>query len=317
MTILGSDPFMSTQSDEANRPASSPAIPPTPYVAPHRKLSAQLSQLIKGYTLALAGALLVIVIAFAAVLAPVVSPYDPIEMNLDEPIQPPSTLHLFGTDSFGRDVLTRIIYGSRVTLLVGTVSVTVALLLGLPIGVLAGYAGGLSDRVLMRAMDALLAFPPIILAIVLVSTFGPSTVNAMLALGIVYAPQIARVIRSTTLGIKEEVYVTAAHTIGVPTHRIIWRYLLPNANAPVIVQATSMFAYAIIAEATLSFLGLGTQPPTPSWGEMVSSGRAYMQQAYWVVLFPALAIVLFVVGVNFAGDGIRDGLDPRYRRSMH
>jgi peptide/nickel transport system permease protein len=275
-----------------------------------------LTRLIKGYLLAFLGSIIVVMVMASAFLAQVISPHDPIEMNLQSPLQQPNSEFLLGTDSFGRDMLSRIIYGSRITLLVGTISVTFALIAGLSVGVIAGYIGGPLDVILMRAMDAFLTFPPIILAIVLLSAFGPGTANAMLALGIVYTPQIARLTRSTTLSTKEEVYVLSAHMVGVSHQRIILRYILPNAIAPVIVQATAMFAYAIIAEATLSFLGLGTQPPTPSWGEMISSGRAYMQQAYWVVLDPALAIVLFVVAVNFLGDGFRDLLDPKYRRGI-
>jgi peptide/nickel transport system permease protein len=275
-----------------------------------------IRRLIRGNLLGLLGALIVLSVVAMALAAPVLAPYDPLAMDLKSALLPPGAEHPFGTDSFGRDQLSRIIYGARVTLLVGTVCVSCALVAGMAIGLTAGYARGTLDTFLMRFMDALLSFPPIILAIALLGALGPSVVNAMLALGIVYTPQIARLVRSTTLSIREELYVTASRSIGTPTWRIIVRHVLPNAIPPVIVQATAMFAYAIIAAATLSFLGLGTQPPTPDWGEMVSKGRAYMQEAYWVVLFPGVAIILFVMGVNFLGDSMRDMMDPRYRKSL-
>jgi len=259
------------------------------------------------------GLVVVICVIAMALLAPALSPYDPIKMYLENVLEPPTLQHPMGTDYYGRDVLSRVIYGARVTLLVGTVCVSFALVAGLAIGLAAGYLGGPVDVVLMRLMDALLSFPPILLAIALLGALGPSIVNAMLALSIVYTPQVARVIRGMTLSIREEMYVTAARSIGVRDWEIIRQHILPNSVAPVIVQASANFAYAIIAEATLSFLGLGVQPPTPSWGEMVSSGKAYVQDAYWLILFPCLAITLFVIGVNLLGDSIRDMLDPRYR----
>ncbi|HBY97066.1 MAG: ABC transporter permease [Ardenticatenaceae bacterium] len=273
-------------------------------------------RIVQGNLLAVLGAIVVLVTVLLAILAPAVSPYDPLEMNLQAPLQPPSLEHPLGTDSYGRDLLSRIIHGSRVTLLAGTVALSIALVAGLSVGLVAGYAGGMVDLLLMRAMDGLLSFPPILLAIALLSVFGPSTVNAMLALGIVYTPQLARLVRSTTLTTQAELYVTAARAVGVPDWKIMLRHVLPNAIPPVIVQTSAMFAYAIVAVATLSFLGLGTQPPTPDWGEMVSTGRSYLQEAYWVALFPALAIMLFVTAVNLLGDGIRDMMDPRYRKSL-
>lgn len=275
-----------------------------------------IARVVRGNLLAVLGGLVVLVVVLLAILAPAISPYDPLDMNLEGSLQPPSREHPLGTDSYGRDLLSRIIHGSRVTLLAGTVALSIALVAGLSVGLVAGYVGGTVDLLLMRAMDALLSFPPILLAIALLSVFGPSTVNAMLALGIVYTPQLARLVRSTTLTTQAELYVTAARAVGVPGWKIMLRHVLPNAIPPVIVQTSAMFAYAIVAVATLSFLGLGTQPPTPDWGEMVSTGRSYLQEAYWVALFPALAIMLFVTAVNLLGDGIRDMMDPRYRKSL-
>lgn len=254
-----------------------------------------------------------------AVLAPSLSPYDPLAQDLDQRLQAPSRPHLMGTDDFGRDMLSRVMYGARISLTVGFFSVGIALAGGLLLGLLAGFYtsghwGRLIDHAIMRTSDIMLAFPTVLLAIAIVTAFGPSLRNAMLAIAIIYIPRFVRIVRASVLVEKEQAYIEAGRAIGVSNHRLLFRHLLPNAMSPVIVQTTLGLAEAIIEAAALSFLGLGATPPTPEWGAMLSEGRAYLRLAPWVTFFPGLAIFLIVVSFNLLGDGLRDALDPRLRR---
>jgi len=236
---------------------------------------------------------------------------DPTAQDTSRALTPPSAQYPLGSDSFGRDVLSRVVHGARISLLVGTCSIALALLAGVPIGLVSGYYTGIVDAVLMRAMDGLLSFPPILLAIAMMAALGPDVRNVILTLGIVYMPVFARLARASTLTVREEDYVKAAVTLGARHLRVMWSHILPNVAGPIIVQASASFSMAIIAEATLSFLGLGSSPPTPSWGLDLSDGRRYLEGAPWLVMAPAMAMTISVLGVNFLGDGIREALDPR------
>jgi peptide/nickel transport system permease protein len=254
-----------------------------------------------------------------ALLAPVLSPYDPLAQNLDERLQAPSRAHLLGTDDFGRDILSRVIFGARLSLTVGFISIGIAVAGGLVLGLLAGFYttgrwGRLIDHAIMRSSDIMLAFPTVLLAIAIVSAFGPGLRNAMLAIAIIYLPRFVRLVRASILVEKEQAYIEAGQALGMSHRRLLFRHLLPNVMSPVIVQATLGLAEAIIEAAALSFLGLGATPPTPEWGAMLSEGRSYLRLAPWVTFFPGMAIFLVVVSFNLLGDGLRDALDPRLRR---
>ncbi|HEV2186423.1 MAG TPA: ABC transporter permease [Stellaceae bacterium] len=246
-----------------------------------------------------------------AILAPLVSPYDPQTTNWAAVRKPPSMLHLFGTDEIGRDVLARIIWGARASLAAGLVSVSLALAAGVPIGLVSGYLGGFVDGLLMRMVDAMLAVPFLILAIALAAFLGPSLMNAMIAIGVSQTPIFARLTRGQVLSVKHEEYIEAARAIGNPHYRIVLRHILPNIIPPLLVQATLAAAAAIIAEAALSFLGLGEQPPDPSWGSMLNTAKNFISQAPWMAVWPGAAIFTLVLSLNLFGDGLRDALDPR------
>ena len=263
---------------------------------------------------ALLGGIIIAVFLFIALFAQWLAPYDPNEVILGQRFLPPSSEHLFGTDNLGRDILSRILYGARISLWVGILTVSLAMLIGVPMGLLAGYRGGVVDAVFMRLVDVFLAFPVIILAIAIIAVRGPSLLNVMLALVAVYWTTYARVTRGVTLALREEDYMLAARSIGVPTVRVMWRHLLPNSLAPILVIATLGLGNAILAEAALSFLGLGIQPPAASWGSMLNFGMQFMRDAPWLTWFPGLAIFLTVLGFNLLGDGIRDAMDPRMRQ---
>ncbi len=252
-------------------------------------------------------------VLFAAVFPGVISPYGPSEMRLTHRLNAPGSEHFMGTDEFGRDTFTRVIYGAQVSVYVGIVAVVLAGILGILIGTLSGFAGGLIDSILMRIIDAMLAFPPILFALVLITLLGPALSSLMLTMGIVYSPRMARLARGCILMVKNELYVESARAIGASNLRIIFRYFIPNIINPIIVQASLILPVAILAEATLSFLGLGIQPPTPSWGNMLSAGRGYMEIAPWLTIFPGIAIALVVLAVNFLGDALQDWLNPRLR----
>jgi peptide/nickel transport system permease protein len=258
---------------------------------------------------------LVVVLAFVviAVFAPFVAPFDPIATNWGTIRKPPSGLYWFGTDENGRDLLSRIVFGARASLLAGVVSVSISIAIGLPLGMLAGYVGGWIDNVISRVTDAMLACPFLILAIAMAAFLGPSLTNAMIAIGISATPAFIRLTRGATLNAKVEDYVEAARAVGNPHWRIAARHLLPNILPPIMVQATLAIAAAIIAEASLSFLGLGQQPPAPSWGSMLNNAQRFIGQAPWMALFPGAAIFLVVLAFNLLGDGLRDALDPRHR----
>jgi peptide/nickel transport system permease protein len=264
--------------------------------------------------LAAVGLSIVALLVICAVGAPWISPYDPNRQRLLEALQPPSADHLLGTDENGRDVLSRILYGTRVSLAAGIFSVSIALCLGVTSGLVSGYFGGKVDHIVMRCMDALLAFPTLVLALAITATLGPGLRNAMIAIGIVGTPIFARLTRGQVLSVREREFVEAARTLGARHGRIMLHHILPNVMAPLIVQISLSVAVAILAEATLSFLGLGVQPPEPSWGSMVSRGKDYLDMAPWLAFAPGGAILLAVMGFNFVGDAVRDALDPRLSR---
>lgn len=254
------------------------------------------------------------VLLFVALFAPWLAPYAPEAQFSADARRPPSAQYYFGTDTIGRDNFSRILYGTRVSLLVGVASMVVATVAGVTLGLLAGYYGGWLDTVLMRAMDALLAFPAVLLAIFIIAVLGPSLLNAILAVGIVYTPTFARLIRANALSIREKEYLESARAIGLRDGQIMRRVILLNSLSPIVVQFSLGVGYAILVEAGLSFLGLGVQPPTPAWGSMLGYGRNYMSFAPWLTAFPGLAIFITVLGFNFVGDGLREALDPRMRR---
>ena len=269
-----------------------------------------LRRLLRNRGAMLGGTILCLLIA-AAFLAPWLSSLDPLEMNPPERWVPPDAQHWFGTDNFGRDIYTRVLHGTRISLPMGLVSIGIALALGLTSGLLAGYYGGRTDALIMRAVDVMLAFPGLLLALAIVATLGPSLLNAMIAVGISAAPTFIRVVRAGVLSARELESVEAARAAGCRDRTIILRHVLPNVAAPIIVLATLGVAGAIITGAALSFLGLGAKPPDPEWGAMLSEARNYLRLAPWTTTFPGLAIVVAALSINLLGDGLRDALDPR------
>jgi peptide/nickel transport system permease protein len=263
--------------------------------------------------LAIFGAVVILVMIFAALFAPWLAPYDPEQQFPMDPLKPPSREYLLGTDNVGRDTLSRIIFGARVSLFVGLTSMVIAAAIGIPLGLLAGYYGGLLESVAMRAMDTLLAFPAVLLAIFIVAVLGPSLNNAILAVGIIYIPAFARVTRANTLSIREKEFVEAARCLGASDLRVMLRSILPNTLSPLVVQFSLGVGYAMLVEAGLSFLGLGVQPPTAAWGQMVGLARNFITLTPWLITFPGLAIFLAVLAFNFLGDGLREVMDPRLR----
>jgi peptide/nickel transport system permease protein len=262
---------------------------------------------------AVLGLIVLVTFALAALLAPWIVPYDPIATSWTAVRKPPSWLHWFGTDDLGRDVLARVIYGARASLMAGAISVTIALTVGVPLGLLAGYRGGFIDALISRITDAMLACPFLILAIALAAFLGPSLADAMIAIGVSATPIFIRLTRGQVMGVKVEDYVEAARAMGNPRWRIALFHILPNIMPALLVQATLSVAAAIIAEAALSFLGLGQQPPWPSWGSMLNAAQRFLTTAPWMAIWPGLAIFLVVLSLNLVGDGLRDALDPRER----
>ena len=278
----------------------------------------QLEQLWRNKT-AVAGLLVITLFVLTAILAPFLSPHNPVEASLYDQIIPPiweeggTWKNVLGTDDLGRDILSRLVYGARVSLVVALATVGIAVFFGSFLGAISGYYKGFLDNIIMRFMDILLAFPHILLAIVIMAYLGPGLTNAMIAIGIIYIPRFARIVRASVLEECEKDYVTASRSVGARDWRIIFVAILPNCLAPLIVQTSLGFASAILDAAALGFLGLGAQPPTPEWGAMIAMGRSHILRAWWVMTFPGIAILFAVLGFNLFGDGLRDALDPRLR----
>lgn len=271
-----------------------------------------LRMLIRNRT-AMAGLAVLIALALMAVFAAQIAPCDPDEVDILVQLQGPSREHLLGTDLYGRDILSRIFFGGRVTLVIGLISVGIAASFGVVLGLVSGYYGGTVDSLIMRFIDILLSFPRILLALTIVGMLGPGLFNVMLAVGIASITGYARLVRGTVLSAKEQTYVEAARVVGCQTRKILFRHLLPNVIGPVIVLATLDVASAILAASSLSFLGLGVQPPTAEWGYMLNEGRNYLRTAPWITFFPGMAIMLSVLSINMLGDGLRDALDPKLK----
>ncbi|HEY1292414.1 MAG TPA: ABC transporter permease [Chloroflexota bacterium] len=257
------------------------------------------------------GLVVLVAVVLMAVFAPLLSPYDPLKQDLSNLLAAPNPQHWFGTDNNGRDVLSRVIWGTRVSLIAGLVSVALAVVVGCSIGLAAGFWGGRVDGVLMRLIDAVLSFPALVLALALGAVLGAGLGGVLIALGVVYTPTFARLMRGQVLTVRTRDYVQAARVLGGADTWILQRHILPNASTPIVVQASLSVGFAILAEASLSFLGLGVQPPEPSWGSMINTGRGYLQQAPWIVFGPGTALFVTVLGLNFVGDAVRDALDPR------
>lgn len=263
--------------------------------------------------LAAFGLVVLILLVLTAAFADVIARYPINQQFIVDRFHPPSAQYWFGTDNLGRDVFSRVVIGSRVSLQVGAVAVGISLVAGTLIGLISGYRGRKTDTILMRAMDVLFAFPVVLLAIALVAVLGPSLRNTMIAVGIVFTPIFARVVRGSVLSVREELYVRATRSLGAGDARIILRHILPNVAAPIIVQASLSLAFAILTEAALSYLGVGVQPPNPAWGSMLSEAQRFQRQGWWLSVFPGLAIFLTVMAFNVLGDGLRDALDPKQR----
>ncbi|GAB7193666.1 ABC transporter permease [Kineococcus sp. NUM-3379] len=286
-----------------------------PLTAERPRWRETLGLLARTRTAAFAAAVLLLIVV-VALFDDALAPAGPNEVDVQARLQGPSAAHPFGTDDLGRDVLSRVILGAQVSLRVGLVAVGIALVAGTLVGTLAGFYGRWLDAVLMRLMDVLFAFPALLLAIAVIAVLGPGATNAMIAIGITYTPVFARVSRAAVLGVREQVYVRASRSLGASDARLLLRHVLPNAAPPIIVQTSVSLAFAVLAEAALSFAGLGIQPPAPSWGGMLADGRDFLEQAWWMAVFPGLAIFLLVLSFNLLGDGLRDVLDPQQRTAM-
>ena len=289
------------------------ALPTDAFARPHRSLRHDAWRRFRRQAPGMAGLIILLLLVFAAIFAPLLTSYDPVKMNLSEALVAPNSEHLLGTDHLGRDMLARLLYGGRLSLIIGFLAVAIGLVVGLPLGAASGFYGGKADMVIQRIADALLAFPSILLALSLVAVLGVGLRNVIVAVGVAAIPSFIRLVRGSVLSIREETYVEAAHAVGVPHFTILYRHVLPNAISPVIVQATLTLGSAILVAAGLGFLGLGIQPPTAEWGAMLGEGRQYIFSASYMATFPGLAIFLAVLGFNLLGDGLRDALDPRLR----
>ncbi len=264
--------------------------------------------------MAMFGLCVLILLVFLAIFADVVAPYGYDEQNYSQMLELPSWQHIMGTDNYGRDIFSRIVYGTRISLLIGFISLAISTVVGSILGACAGYFGGASDTIIMRGSDILMAIPRTVLAIAIATTLGPGLVNAMIAVAIGTIPSFTRVVRASTLTVKDQEYVEAARAIGASNFHIIKKYIFPNVLAPIIVQATLGVGTAILLAASLSFLGIGISPPTPEWGSMLSAARSYMRDYWHMVLFPGLAIMITVLALNLFGDGLRDALDPKLKK---
>jgi peptide/nickel transport system permease protein len=263
---------------------------------------------------ALGGGIIILFYIFIAIFAPLLAPYDPFEINLEEKLIPPSSDHWMGTDDNGRDILSRILYGSRLSMGIGFAAVVFGAFFGITFGLVAGYYGKWIDSIIMRIMDVLLAFPGILLALAIISALGPSMINVTIAVGAYSVPLFARIVRGSTLEVKRLEYIDAIRSLGANDGIIIFKHILPNILSPIIVQGTLRIATAILSAAGLSFLGLGAQPPSPEWGTMLSSGRDFLFSAPYIAIFPGMAIAILVLGFNLFGDGLRDAFDPRMKK---
>ncbi len=279
----------------------------------YRRGQRRLGALIKHHPGMIIGLLVLMLFVLIGIFASLIAPYDPLRIIPRAAKQAPSALYLFGTDNLGRDVLSRVIHGTRISIVVGLIAVAIAMIGGTFLGTISGYYGGWIDSFIMRFMDIMLAFPGILLAIAIVAVLGPSLTNTMIAVGLSTVPVYARTARGNILSVKTNDYVEAARCIGVPDWRLMLRHVLPNITAPLIVLSTVNVGTAILSAAGLSYLGLGAQPPTPEWGAMLAESRVYLRDAWWMATFPGIAIMLVVLAVNLLGDGLRDELDPRLR----
>lgn len=281
-----------------------------------RSISVDIWQRLCRNKMAMLGLAILVILVLAAVFADVIADYNTkvVAQNIAERLQGPSGAHWFGTDEFGRDIFARIVHGSRVSLVVGLISVSVSLIIGGTLGAFAGFYGGRVDNVIMRIMDIFLAVPSILLAITIVAALGTNLINVMLAIGISGVPTFARIVRASVMSVKDQEFVESSRAIGASSITIIFREILPNCMAPIIVQATLSVASAILSTASLSFIGLGVQPPDPEWGAMLAGGRNYLRDALHLTLFPGLAIVVTILALNLLGDGLRDALDPRLKQ---
>lgn len=298
---------------ESSRPARK-QIGKVDRLGPANTLWRDAGRRLMRHRLAMFGVFVLLLVLVMGIFGPAITPYDPNGMDFANRFANPSLANPMGTDDFGRDIFSRIIIGAGVSLQVGFVAVSVATIIGTGLGLIAGYGSRVTDEVIMRAMDVLYAFPAILLAIAIMAALGKGIGNAMIAIGLVYIPIFARIARAAVLGIRNEEFIIAAKAMGAGDARILLAHVLPNVLSPIIVEITLSLAFAILAEASLSFFGLGTQPPDPSWGRMLSEGRDFFRQSGWMGVFPGLAIFFTVMGFNFLGDGLRDALDPKLRR---
>jgi ABC-type dipeptide/oligopeptide/nickel transport system permease subunit len=305
-----SDKHTSDTQTSNKPPSNRPASGRQASCAPPPRRNRTFAKFLRNRPAVIGGAMVLFFIA-AAILAPLLAPYDPLRSTYTAIRKAPSALHWLGTDELGRDILSRLLFGARASLMAGVVSVLISLCVGVPFGLIAGYFGGWADNAISRVTEALLAIPFLILAIALAAFLGPSLTNAMIAIGLSAVPVFVRLTRGQVLAIRTEDYVEGARAIGLPDLWIILRYILPNVLPPIIVHGTLTIATAIIAEASLSFLGLGQRPPNPSWGSMLDTAKNFMSQAPWMSIFPGISIFLVVLGFNMLGDGLRDALDPR------
>ena len=277
------------------------------------RLTFALTQLFRRSAVSLIGGVIVLCVIVVAILAPYIAQHDPIANDLSKRLQAPSREHLFGTDEFGRDVFSRVVWGTRISLMVACIVVTIAVMGGVAVGIITGYFLGLIDTLVMRVIDVMLAFPAILLALAVMASLGSNLSNVMIAIAVAFLPRFARLQRSVVLSIRELDYIQAARAVGASHQRVILRHLFPNCVAPIIVMVTVSAADAILIEASLSFLGLGVQPPTPTWGGVISDGREFLRNAPWVSTVAGVAIMITVLGLNLMGDGLRDLIDPRLR----
>jgi peptide/nickel transport system permease protein len=289
----------------------------TPTVAPERRITFAMraGHFARGNVLFVFGGCLFAVIVLGGIFAPLIAPYDPTAMNFLDKLQGPSLNHLMGTNDLGQDIFSQVLFGARTSLMVGVVVISLAIMIGVPIGLLAGFFGGRLDTVLMRISDVFLAFPPLLLPIAITAALGTGLFNAMVALAVSWFPWYSRIVRGAVMRVNSELYISAARAMGVSSPRIMLRHALPNSMTPIIVQGSMDFGYSILAAASLSFIGIGAQPPTPEWGLMAAMSRTRFIDDWWTVTFPGLAIFVTVLAVNLVGDGVRDILDPKHQSS--